>query len=279
VKTTDAIERARTDRLERLTTPRLTRYIAHRPAVPQATFLLLNCYEAMYGGAAAGGKSDALLMAALQYVDVPGYSAILFRRSYPDLALPEAIMSRSKEWLKQTDAHWNEQSKRWTFPSGATLSFGYLDIEDDKYRYASAEFQFIGFDEEEELRDLRSWRSSLHAPFLPGGPKDFLANGAAPDTCYVHHPKPFDQTRVGRPRAAIAYAANRLGHGANHLWGALLSTTSGLNRTEIEMLFSELKSSRRPGCHCDFNVATALARRQERCLVIQSGEKWVMALH
>lgn len=103
--------------------------------------------EALYGGAAGGGKSDALLMAALMYVDVPGYSAILFRRTYTDLSLPDALMDRSHQWLNGTAAKWNDRDKRWIFPSGATLSFGYLESERDKYRYQSAAFQFIGFDE------------------------------------------------------------------------------------------------------------------------------------
>src|SRR6266481_3880356 len=64
--TRNTIDQAWFDRLERLTTPRLTRYIAHRPTPPQTAFLLVECREAMYGGAAGGGKSDALLMAALQ---------------------------------------------------------------------------------------------------------------------------------------------------------------------------------------------------------------------
>ena len=55
---------------------------------------MLTCLEALYGGAAGGGKSDALLDAALMFVDVPGYASILFRRTYKDLALPEAIMDR-----------------------------------------------------------------------------------------------------------------------------------------------------------------------------------------
>lgn len=86
-------------------------------------------------------------MAALQYVDMPNYHALLLRRTYADLALPGAIMSRSHEWLQSTDAHWNGNDKTWTFPSGATLTFGYLQHENDKYRYQSSEFQFIGFDE------------------------------------------------------------------------------------------------------------------------------------
>lgn len=122
-------------------------YIPHQPHLRQHVFLTLDCFEAFYGGAAAGGKSDALLMAALQYVDVPGYAAILFRRTFADLRLPSALMARSHEWLTGTDARWNGAEHTWTFPSGAKLAFGYLDTERDKYRYQSAEFQFIGFDE------------------------------------------------------------------------------------------------------------------------------------
>ncbi len=107
----------------------------------------MDCLEAFYGGAAGGGKSDALLMSALQFADIPGYSAILFRQTYADLALPGALMERTAEWLYGTDAHWSQQEKQWSFPSGATLNFGYLESENDKYRYRSSEFQFIGFDE------------------------------------------------------------------------------------------------------------------------------------
>jgi len=104
-------------------------------------------FEVFYGGAAGGGKSDALLMAALQYVSVPKYAAILFRRTFTDLSLPGALMDRAHKWLQHTPARWIDRTKTWEFPSGATLSFGYLEHENDKYRYQSAEFQFIGFDE------------------------------------------------------------------------------------------------------------------------------------
>lgn len=110
-------------------------------------FLLLDQREALYGGAAGGGKSDALLMGALQYVSYPEYSALLLRRSFADLALPGALMDRCKSWLLPSDATWSERAKTWTFPSGATLSFGYLEHTGDEYRYQSTEFQYIGFDE------------------------------------------------------------------------------------------------------------------------------------
>lgn len=92
-------------------------------------------------------NSDALLMAALQYVDVPKYAAIIFRRTYTDLTLPEALMSRAREWLSKTKARWIDKEKTWLFPSGATLTFGYLETENDKYRYQGSAYQFVGFDE------------------------------------------------------------------------------------------------------------------------------------
>ena len=64
--------------------PPLVRYCPNLPTIstPQSLFLLLDGLEAFYGGAAGGGKSDALLMAALMYVDVPGYAALILRRTY-----------------------------------------------------------------------------------------------------------------------------------------------------------------------------------------------------
>lgn len=122
-------------------------YSPHKPTPRQMAFLGLECLEALYGGAAGGGKSDALLMAALQYAHVPGYAALILRRTYADLALPGAIMDRAKSWLIPQGVPWNDKDKRFTFPSGATLTFGYLDTEQDRYRYQGAELQYVGFDE------------------------------------------------------------------------------------------------------------------------------------
>jgi hypothetical protein len=122
-------------------------FTPHTPHPKQAEFLALDCLEALFGGAAGGGKSDALLMAALQYVDVPGYTAGLFRRTYADLAQPGAIMERARQWLAGTAAQWNEQRKQFRFPSGAILQFGYMDTAADRFRYQGTEYQFIGWDE------------------------------------------------------------------------------------------------------------------------------------
>lgn len=113
----------------------------------QKLFLELANREAFYGGAAGGGKSSALLMAALEHVHVPGYSALLLRRTFQDLSKPGALMDRAREWLASSGARWNEQKKQWRWPSGAVVAFGYLENESDIYQYQGAEYQFIGFDE------------------------------------------------------------------------------------------------------------------------------------
>jgi hypothetical protein len=143
-------------------------YTPHWPHPPQEAFLWLDCLDAFYGGSAGPGKSWSLLAAALQYVDVPGYSALLLRKTFKDLNLPGALIPRSKEWLMPVlgDRAWNGSENRWTFPSGATLSFGYLQHADDHLRYQGSELAFIGIDEAGQIREhqLRYMFSRLRRP-------------------------------------------------------------------------------------------------------------------
>lgn len=147
--------------------PKPPPYCPEEPSITQKVFLRTYALEALFGGSAGGGKSSALLMAALQYVDTPGYSAILFRRTYADLALPGAIMDRFQTWIApEDDIRWNANNYTAIFPSGARISFGYLNNSQDYLRYKGAEFQFIGMDEVTEIResDYRYLFSRLRRP-------------------------------------------------------------------------------------------------------------------
>lgn len=123
------------------------RWCPHDPTPKQAEFLG-DDRDLLYGGSAGGGKSDVLLMGALQHVHVPGYAALLIRRTFKDLNQPSAIMARAQDWLRGTPAVWSERDKRFTFPkSGAIIQFGYLDHATDLNQYQGGEYQYVGVDE------------------------------------------------------------------------------------------------------------------------------------
>ena len=135
-----------------LLTPKWNEYIPHVPTVKQHAALLLDDYpELFYGGAAGGGKSDYLLMAALQYVDVPGYAALIVRRSFAQLSKAGGLLDRAQEWLSGTRARGAETiggtPTRWDFPGGARLEFGHCQHDKDRHDYQSAQYQFLGVDE------------------------------------------------------------------------------------------------------------------------------------
>jgi hypothetical protein len=100
--------------------------------------------ECLYGGAAGGGKSDALLAEALRDCDRPGFRALLLRRTFPELKM--SLIDRSHA-LYGGRGIYNEAQHTWNFPSGARITFGH--VKDDKavHRYQSAAFAYIGFDE------------------------------------------------------------------------------------------------------------------------------------
>lgn len=91
-------------------------------------------------------------MAALQYVDVPHYAALLLRDTYTNLSMPGALMDRAEDWLYGSDAKWSDKSSTWWFPNGASLTFGHMAGPRDHLNYKSSEFQFIGVDEASDLR-------------------------------------------------------------------------------------------------------------------------------
>lgn len=126
---------------------RMTGYVPWKLTPHQGAYLMDPSMESFYGGAAGGGKSVALLAGALQYVDVPGYAALLLRRTLEELKQPSALIDLSRAWLSGTDARYNGSTHTWTFPSGATIGFGYLRNPGDERRYQSAAYQYIGFDE------------------------------------------------------------------------------------------------------------------------------------
>jgi predicted phage terminase large subunit-like protein len=99
----------------------------------------------LYGGAAGGGKSEALLMAPLRWVTIPSFQAILFRRTFKELE--KSLIPRSQKHYRALGGRYNENKACWHFPSGARIWFGHLQHPKDVHDHQSAEYQYVGFDE------------------------------------------------------------------------------------------------------------------------------------
>jgi hypothetical protein len=153
--------------------------LSYTPQPTQWRWHECPAYESGYGGAKAGGKSLALLMEAVRYIDNPNYRAVLFRRTYPRL---QELIERAYAWFPGLGGSWNGQERIWRFKSGATIKMGHVQNEEDKRIYHGHEMGFIGFDQLEEFTEsqylflMAQNRSSdptiptcVRSTFNPGG--------------------------------------------------------------------------------------------------------------
>lgn len=126
----------------------------------------------LYGGAKGGGKTEAMLIWASQGIHLPGYRAIIFRRTFK--RLEHHVIPKSRELFlpleKKGLAHYDTRDHRWTFvtPDGrfSYLDFAFLERDADLFNYQGAEYARIGFDESTEFTEnqVRFMITCLRSP-------------------------------------------------------------------------------------------------------------------
>jgi hypothetical protein len=123
---------------------------------PQTEFLAAAETDVLYGGAAGGGKSYAMLVDPLRYAHRAAHRALIIRRSMPEL---RELIDKSRELYPKAfpGCRYREVEKLWNFPSGAKIEFGFLERDADVYRYQGQAYSWIGFDEITHLPTEFSW--------------------------------------------------------------------------------------------------------------------------
>jgi hypothetical protein len=147
---------------------KLTMRVVWEPQPRQREFMRRGEYEAFFGGAAGGGKSDCLVIEALRQVNVPNYKALILRKTYDSL---KELIEKSLYYYPQAfpKARYNGSSLTWTFPSGAKIRFGNVQAKNYKTKYQGQQYDLIAFDELTHFTwEEYSWFFSRNRPSGPG---------------------------------------------------------------------------------------------------------------
>lgn len=127
--------------------PRSAETVLRPQAGPQEQFLSSSADIVIYGGAAGGGKTWGLLLEVIRHHRNPRFRAVIFRRTYAQVANPGGLWDESVGIFAKVGAEQRGGDMRWRFRSGAELKFGHLQHEGDEYNWQGAQIAYIGFDE------------------------------------------------------------------------------------------------------------------------------------
>ncbi len=119
---------------------------------PQEEFCSRGEYEVFFGGAKSPGKTDCLIAEATRDISHPRYHGLILRRTFPRL---QEIIDRCHALYPKVGGDYRSGEHRWYFPSGAKITLGHVQHEEDKRDYHGKEFHFMGFDELTEFSDTQ----------------------------------------------------------------------------------------------------------------------------
>ena len=113
----------------------------------QEDFLSTEADICIYGGAAGGGKSFALLLEALRNIDNSNFNAMIFRRNNTMIRNQGSLWDESMSMYMMIGGHPRQHMLDWTFKSGSSIKFGHLEHETTVYNYQGSQICYLAFDE------------------------------------------------------------------------------------------------------------------------------------
>lgn len=123
--------------------------------------------EILYGGAAGGGKSHLMRVAAIAWcIAIPGLQVYLFRRTHPDLWKnhmegPSGFPAMLADWALAGLVKINHGLGQIRFSNGSKIHLCHCQYPKDVYNYQGAEIHVLMIDE------LTHWESGMYR-FLRG---------------------------------------------------------------------------------------------------------------
>ncbi len=124
---------------------------------PQRQFLETTADIALYGGAAGGGKSYALLLEPLRHYENPKFGAVIFRRNSVQVRNEGGLWDESVDLYVKLNSHPREYALEHEFPSGARVKFAHLELDRSVYDWHGSQIAMIGFDELTHFTAKQFW--------------------------------------------------------------------------------------------------------------------------
>lgn len=124
---------------------------------PQEQFLSTSADIAIYGGAAFGGKTFALLLEALRHTDNRKFGVVIFRRTTKQVVAEGGLWDTAEEIYTEIGGVPNRTQLSWTFPSRAKITFAHLEHDKNRFDWQGAQIPFIGFDELTHFSERQFW--------------------------------------------------------------------------------------------------------------------------
>ncbi len=121
---------------------------------PQEFFLRSTVRELGFGGQAGGSKSFSLILDPLSQIHLEKFHAIMFRRTYKQLAGDDGLIELSHDVYPLLGGNYHKGEHLWTFNDyPGTVRFSHLQHELDIKNHRGHQYAWIGFDELQDFTE------------------------------------------------------------------------------------------------------------------------------